>query len=57
MRHVLIVANQTLIGTHLHERVEHILAVDPDTRFHIVVPATGANGPTRGGHSQARAAG
>ncbi len=45
MRHVLIVANQTLIGSHLHERVEHILAVDPDTRFHIVVPATGANGP------------
>ena len=48
MRHVLIVANQTLIGSHLHERVEHILAVDPDTRFHIVVPATGANGPDPG---------
>ncbi|MCY3585002.1 MAG: response regulator [Acidimicrobiaceae bacterium] len=45
MRHVLIVANQTLVGGHLHERVEHILAVDPETRFHIVVPATGANGP------------
>ncbi|WP_419842975.1 response regulator [Candidatus Poriferisodalis sp.] len=38
-------ANQTLIGSHLHERVEHILAADPETRFHIVVPAAGANGP------------
>ncbi|MDG2114459.1 MAG: response regulator, partial [Actinomycetota bacterium] len=45
MRHIVIVANQTLVGRHLHDRVAHILAVDPHTRFHIVVPATGANGP------------
>lgn len=45
MRHIVIVANQTLVGDHLHDRVAHILAVDPLTRFHIVVPATGANGP------------
>ena len=48
MRHVVIVANQTLVGQHLHDRVAHILAVDPETRFHIVVPATGANGPNSG---------
>ncbi|HCB37398.1 MAG TPA: hypothetical protein DEP66_04165 [Acidimicrobiaceae bacterium] len=46
MRHVLIVANQTLVGRHLHERVRHVIDADPDTRFHIVVPATGANGPS-----------
>ena len=45
MRHVIIVANQTLAGPRLHDRVSHILEVDPQTRFHIVVPATGANGP------------
>lgn len=48
MRHVVIVANQTLVGQHLHDRVVHILEVDPDTAFHIVVPATGANGPSPG---------
>ncbi|GEM_PF-119047 len=48
MRHVVIVANQTLVGSHLHDRVAHILEVDPLTRFHIVVPATGASGPHPG---------
>lgn len=48
MRHVLIVANQTLIGSQLHDRVGGIVQANPDTRFHIVVPATGANGPQPG---------
>lgn len=48
MRHVLIVANQTLIGKNLAERVQRLAQADGDARFHIVVPATGANGPQPG---------
>jgi hypothetical protein len=39
MRRYLVVANQTLGGEHLIERVRECLAAEP-CRFHVVVPAT-----------------
>lgn len=39
MRRVLVVANQTLGGSHLLEEVRRTLAAGP-CRFHVVVPAT-----------------
>jgi cell pole-organizing protein PopZ len=42
MRRYLVVANQTLGGEHLAEKVRACLAVGP-SRFHILVPATQPN--------------
>lgn len=39
MRRYLVVANQTIGGTHLAEKVKECLAAGP-CRFHIVIPAT-----------------
>jgi hypothetical protein len=39
MRRYLLVANQTLGGEHLVERVRHLMAEGP-CRFHVLVPAT-----------------
>ncbi len=43
MKHVLVVANETLAGSHLVDRVQERLLAGP-CRYHIVVPAT----PPRG---------
>jgi hypothetical protein len=57
MRHYLVVANQTLLGDPLVERVKECLAAGP-CRFHLVVPATHAPGRTvwTEGHDRAVAA-
>src|SRR5438105_3383296 len=40
MKDYLVVANQTLLGDHLLDEVRRRVALDPDSRFHVVVPAS-----------------
>lgn len=57
MRHYLVVANQTLLGDPLLNRIKECLAAGP-SRFHLVVPATHAPGRAvwTEGHNRAVAA-
>ena len=37
-RKVLIIADQTAVGSHIAERMQHIVDVDPHTSFHLLAP-------------------
>lgn len=54
MRRYLVVANQTLAGQHLAEKVRACLAAEP-SRFHVLVPATTSNDQVVWTEGEARA--